>query len=148
MNYQGSIELNHNNDDALEELFNAVIIELLSDQTNLAIWLMNEIDFSLFNTQKIGAESPFKGSNSVLAGSGLLIKVEPNTINELIQTFSTGYLTSEVLHLEIEVEHSVQFEAYDHFECIFFGNKISLELLNDLKSRGVIDHYEISEKES
>ncbi len=148
MNYQGYIELNHNNDDAFEELFKAVIIELLSDQTNLAIWLMNEIDFSLFNTQKIGAESPFKDSNSILAGSGLLIKVEPNTINELIQTFSTGYLTSEVLHLQIEAEHSVQFEAYDHFECIFFGNKISLELLNDLKIRGVIDHYEICQEKS
>jgi hypothetical protein len=148
MKCKGFIQVNYQNELAFEELFNAVIIELLSDQTNLAIWLMNEIDFSFFNAQKIGAESPFKGSNSVLAGEGLLIKVEPNTIDELIQTFSTGYLTSEVLHLQIEADHSLQFEAYDHFECIFFGNKISLELLENLKSRGVIDHYEICQEET
>ncbi len=143
MNYKGFITVNNQNEFALEELFDAVMRELLTEQTNLAIWLIDEINFSFFNAQKIGAESPFKESNSVLAGSGLLMKVEANTMDELIQTFSTDCLSFEVLHLQIEAEHSVQFEAYDHFECIVFRNKISLELLENLKSRGVIDSYDI-----
>ncbi|MGQ4647013.1 hypothetical protein [Lyngbya aestuarii] len=143
MNSKGTIEPNY---DALEELFEAVVSKLAGDKTQLAVWLIqNNIDFSLIEPQLIGSQSPFPGSNSILAGSSLLIKLKLSNMEKVIQLLAAnGRLTFEVLHLEIESNGSVQFAAYDHFSHVFFGDDISLKMLENLKSREIIYDYQKS----
>jgi hypothetical protein len=49
--------------------------------------------------------------------------------------------------MEIEANSIVQFSAYDGFLYAFFGDEISLELLEDLKATEVIYNYEIFDPE-
>lgn len=145
MTLKGHIQLNEANNDAAGKLFEAVVNRLVSDKSKLAVWLIQDaIDFSLIDFQPIGAQSPFLGSNSVLAGYGLLIKLELSNLENVIKFFTTnGRLGCETLHIEIESNSSVQFAAYDHFEYVSFGDEISIEMLEFLKSRGVIDSYRL-----
>lgn len=147
MKFKGAIEPNY---DALEELFKAVASQLAGPETKLAVWLLqNDIDFSLIEPQPIGAQSPFEGSDSVLAGSSLLLKLDSSNVEKVVQLFTTNErLWCEILHIEIESKGSVQFAAYDHFCAVFFGDEISLEMLEALKSREVIEGYELFEIEN
>jgi hypothetical protein len=139
MNSKGSIEPNF---DALDELFRAVINEFSNKQTYLAIWTVETFDLSQFDSQLIGAESPFPSKSSRLAGDGLLLPLQSLKGTELLDVLCDR-LTYEILHIEIEVEGEVQFSAYDHFVHVMFGNGISIALLQDLQTRGVISSYEV-----
>ncbi|NEP12897.1 MAG: hypothetical protein F6K14_22380 [Symploca sp. SIO2C1] len=142
MKFKGSIEPNC---DGFEELFEAVVSQLAGSETQLAVWLLqNNIDFSLIEPQPIGAESPFPASNSVLAGSSLLIKLDSSNVEKVVQLFTDNdRLGFEILHIEIEAKGFVQFAAYDHFSAVFFGHEISLEMLEALQSREIIEGYQI-----
>ena len=139
MNAKGEIEANF---DALDELFRAVLKSISNKQIQLAIWTLESFDLGSLDARIIGAASPFASSSSKLAGDGLLISLQPNQVDELIEVFCDR-LTYEILHLEIEVEGDVQFAVYDHFCYILFGDQISLALLEEIKSRGVICSYEV-----
>ncbi|MBD2341758.1 hypothetical protein H6G64_33000 [Calothrix sp. FACHB-156] len=139
MNATGWLE---SNPDRFRELFHAIITKLSEKQARLAIWTMDNFDLSQFKYQIIGSNSPFKDSNSKLAGDGLLIRLDPTEVEALTNTLESG-LGSSIFHMEIEANGSVQFSAYDGFLHIFFGDEISLDLLEDLKAREVIYNYEI-----
>lgn len=139
------------NPDAIEDLLQTVINRLSSHSLRLAIWVVEDIDLFQFDAQRIGAESPFIDSDSILAGSGYLILVGSSNIKSIIEVLS-GDLIDEIIHIEIESNGEVEFAAYDFFECICFGKQISVEILEDLKSHNVILSYslfdaEVSEKE-
>jgi len=143
MKFKGAIEPNY---DALEELFEAIVSQLAnSSDIQLAVWLIqNDLDFSLIDPQPIGAQSPFPGSNSILAGSGLLIKLDSSNLEKVVELLTANdHLGCEILHIEISSKNSVQFVAYDHFCAVLFGDEISLDMLEDLKSREVIDNYQL-----
>jgi len=142
MKFKGTIEPNY---DALEELFEAVASQLANSETQLAVWLIqNDLDFSLIDPQLIGAQSPFPGSNSVLAGSGLLIKLDSSNVEKVVELLTANErLGCEILHIEIGSKNSVQFAAYDHFCAVLFGDELSLDMLEELKSREVIDDYQL-----
>ncbi len=146
MGLKGTIEPNY---DRLEELFEAVVSQLAGTQAQLAVWLIqNELDLSSIKPQPIGASSPLQGSDSELAGSGLLIKLDSSRAEKVIQLFTADdRLGFEVMHLEIEAKGSVQFKAYDHFAHVFFGDEIPLAMLDALKSREVIDGYALFDDE-
>ncbi|MEW6496060.1 MAG: hypothetical protein AB1589_26605 [Cyanobacteriota bacterium] len=145
MSFKGEIQPNDANNDAFEELFEAVVNWLAGDKTQLAVWLIqDDIDFSLIEPQPIGAQSPFPESDSVLAGSGLLIKLNLRNVENVIQLFTAnGRLKFEILHIQIESNGSVQFATYDHFGYVLFGDEISIKMLETLKSRDVIDSYKL-----
>ncbi|MBD2214275.1 hypothetical protein H6G27_31105 [Nostoc linckia FACHB-104] len=139
MNATGWLE---SNPDRFRELFHAIITKLSEKQARLAIWTIENFDLSQFKYQIIGSNSPFKDSNSKLAGDGLLIKLDPVQVEALTDTLESG-LGSSIFHMEIEANGSVQFSAYDGLLYALFGDEISLDLLEDLKAREVIYNYEI-----
>lgn len=143
MSFKGELQINDANEDAFEKLFEAIVNRLAGDQSKLAIWLTrNDIDFSLIKPQLIGARSPFTGSDSILAGDGLLIKLDLINVENVIQVLTAnGRLSFEIIHIQIESNGSVQFAAYDHFGYICFGDEIPIKMLEDLKSLNVIDSY-------
>jgi hypothetical protein len=143
MNARGSLE---SNPDRFRELFYAIINHLSQKQARLAIWAIEDFDLSQFKSQIIGSNSPFKDSNSKLAGTGLLINIDPTQVAALTDTLDRG-LGSSILHMEIEANGSVQFSAYDGFMYAFFGKEISLDLLENLKVSEIIYDYEISDPE-
>ena len=143
MGFKGAVEVNEG---VLKELFDAVVNKLANNNSRLAVWLLQneKIDLSPLKPHLIGAESPLKGSNSVLAGSGLLIKLDKSNAQKIIQLFSADdLLECEVLHIEIESKNSVQFASYDHFEHTFFGDEIPISILEALKIRGAIHSYQV-----
>jgi hypothetical protein len=140
MNSKGSLE---SNPDRFRELFHAIITQLSKKQARLAIWVIEDFDLSQFKYQIIGSNSPFKDTNSKLAGNGILINLDPDRVEALTDTLEHG-LGSSILHMEIEANGSVQFSAYDGLLYALFGDEISLDLLEDLKDREVIYNYEIS----
>ena len=129
------------NCDRHKELSSAIIRNLASDQTRLAVWLIDETDLSPIDFQPIGSKSPFPDSNSELGGFGVLIDF--NTINFEDLMSSLIKICSEALHIEIEFKGSVQLTSYDSFEHIFFGEAISLHILQALQESAVIDSYEL-----
>ncbi|MDY7022550.1 MAG: hypothetical protein SWJ54_14545 [Cyanobacteriota bacterium] len=144
MNFKGSIILNDSHESGVPELLKAILNQLTGNPIKLAIWLIEDIDLFKLNPQVIQTNSPFEGSDSILAGSGVLISIEPQNLENVIHLLTTkDYLYHEILHLEIEVNGLVQFVAYDHFEAILFGEDVSLNLLEHLKSREVINRYEL-----
>ena len=132
--------------DELPALFDAIARELASDQTRLSLWLVESFDLSPLNVQPIGAQSPFGDSNSELAGDGFLLPLHPTNLDACIDVLADR-ADYEILHLEIEVDGSVQFAAYDHFCYAPFCDRIPLALLEDLKAREVIWSYELFESE-
>lgn len=134
------------NPDAIGELFRAMVNCLSNKQARLAIWLVEEFDLSQFNYQVIGAKSPFTGSDSKLAGSGFLISLQSTNIDKLIDTFFDR-LAYEILHIEIEAKDDIQFKAFDHFGYVLFGDEISVDMLEALKTRGVIYQYEVFDED-
>ncbi|CAD5963189.1 hypothetical protein PCC9214_03323 [Planktothrix tepida] len=142
MSLKGEIQANH---DALEDLFEAVVMTLAGESSQLAVWVLDDqLNFSQMKAQRIGASSPFSESNSILAGSGLLIKLTMENVQKLLPLFrENDYLGYQILHLQIESQGSVQFAAYDHFYVVFFGDLISLEMLERLKQRDIIQDYSI-----
>ncbi|AFY91682.1 hypothetical protein [Chamaesiphon minutus] len=143
MNAIGSLE---SNPDRFRELFHAIVTQLSKQQTRLAIWAIEDFDLSQFKYQIIGSNSPFKDSNSKLAGDGILINLDPTQVEALTDTLEPG-LGSSILHMEIEANGSVQFSAYDGMLYAVFGNEISLDLLEDLKASEAIYNYEIVKPE-
>lgn len=141
MSFRGEIQANH---DALEQLFEAVVMALVGESSQLAVWLLDhDLDFSEIEPQFIGASSPFLESNSILAGLGLLIPLTAEKIKKIIPLFTeNGHLGFEVLHLQIESQGTLQFAAYDHFCPVFFGDQISIEMLETLKQNQVIQDYQ------
>jgi hypothetical protein len=140
-NFIGSIEVNLND---CSSLFQAILNEFSGDQTRLAIWLVTEFDLSPINFQYIGEKSPFSGSDGVLAGTGVLIELEPEKADQLIEVLTISErLEYEILHIQIECQGMVQFASYDRFSHIFFGNAVSLAMLEDLKTRGVVYSYQL-----
>ena len=140
-NFIGSIEVNL---DHCESLFQAILNEFSGDQARLAIWLIAEFDLSPINFQYIGEKSPFPGSDSVLAGTGLLIELEPEKADQVIEVLTISErLEYEILHIQIEYQGIVQFASYDHFSHIFFGAAVSLAMLEDLKTRGIVCSYQL-----
>lgn len=130
--------------DRLNELFREIIIRFSQGQSRLAIWVMNELELLPLSFQNIGAESPFPESKSVLAGTGFLIDIRSETATQLIEILTTeDRLEYEIIHLQIEYEGRVQLAAYDRFEHILFGDAFSLDLLETLKTDGVIGGYEV-----
>ncbi|MEL7034299.1 MAG: hypothetical protein AAFO04_01570 [Cyanobacteria bacterium J06592_8] len=122
MNFKGAIVLNDSHEFGVPELFKAILNQFTENPIKLAMWLIEDIDLSQLNPQLIQANSPFKESDSILAGSGVLISIEPQNLEKVIQLLTTeDYLYHEILHLEVEVNGLVQFAAYDHFEAILFG---------------------------
>jgi hypothetical protein len=143
MNRKGWIEANY---DAIEALFEAVVNCLCGDETKLAVWFVKDnLDLSSIKHERIGGKSPFQESKSILAGSGFLIKLDSSNAEKVIQHFfAENYLLScGISHFQIESNGSVQFEVYDNFGVILFGNKVSIEMLEDLKSRQVICDYQL-----
>jgi len=141
MAIQGSINPNW---DHLDELFSAIVLEFANEQSKLAVWLIDSLDLSSIPAQSIGAESPFSESSSVLAGSGWLIELNPETIGKVIENLATNdHLNYEILHFEFEVNHMIQFASYDHSGYVKFGDGISLDVLENLKAQQVIDGYDL-----
>lgn len=143
MNSKGSLE---SNPDRYRELFHAIITKLSRKQARLAIWAIEDFDISQFKYQIIGSNSPFNDSNSKLAGDGILINLDPTQVEALTDTLEPG-LGSSILHMEIEANGRVQFSAYDGLLYAVFGDEISLDLLEDLKTHEVIYNYEFSNPE-
>ncbi len=143
MNSNGSLE---SNPDRYRELFHAIITKLSRKQARLAIWAIEDFDISQFKYQIIGSNSPFNDSNSKLAGDGILINLDPTQVEALTDTLEPG-LGSSIFHMEIEANGKVQFSAYDGLLYAVFGDEISLDLLEDLKTREVIYNYEFSNPE-
>ncbi|WP_204139523.1 hypothetical protein [Halomicronema sp. CCY15110] len=142
-NFIGSMEVNL---DDCTSLFQAVLNEFPSDQTRLAIWVIAECDLSSINFQYIGEKSPFPGSDSVLAGTGLLIELKSEKTDQLIEVLTIPErLEYEILHIQIECQGTVHFASYDHFSHVFFGEAISLAMLEDLKTRGIVCSYQLSD---
>ncbi len=143
MNTKGWIEAN---DDAIEALFEAVVNCLCGDETKLAVWFVkDDINLSSIKHERIGAESPFQESKSILAGSGFLMKLDSSNAEKVIQHFfaENYFLSCGISHFQIESNGSVQFQVYDNFGVVFFGNKVSIEMLEDLKFRQVIYDYKL-----
>ncbi|MDA0267741.1 MAG: hypothetical protein O2890_13075 [Cyanobacteria bacterium] len=142
MNHKGYIEANFDN---LEALLTAVIRQLDSPKTRLALWLIEAFDFSPVESIPIGRESPLVNSNSQLAGFGQLFNfsaVNPEQLS--IMLTAEDHLACEIMHLEIEAQGSVQFAAYDNFGYVSFGDGISLHWLQTLKAQGIIADYQLS----
>lgn len=143
MAYKGFITPNINR---IEDLIRTMLTSLARYQTRLALWLIDEFDFSQFSATAIGGDSPFLQSGSKLAGFGYLMAVESDTVNDLIQVLvSEDQLDCYIMHLEIEVESNVAIASYDTFSCIFFNAPIELAALEKLKQQTIIDDYGLCE---
>lgn len=142
MSLKGEIQANH---DMLEDLFEAVVMTLAGESSQLAVWVLDDqLNFSQMKARRIGASSPFSESKSILAGSGLLMKLTRENVQNILPLFrENDYLGYQILHLQIESQGSLQFAAYDHFCVVFFGEQISLEMLERLKQRDIIQDYSI-----
>lgn len=70
----------------MRELFEAIVTKLSDKQARLAIWAIDDFNLSQFKYQIIGSNSPFKDSNSKLAGSGILINIDPTKVSSLTDT--------------------------------------------------------------
>ncbi|NJN23073.1 MAG: hypothetical protein HC812_20240 [Leptolyngbya sp. RL_3_1] len=141
MAHQGYIDANV---DRLDELLRAVVSGLDSPQTRLALWLIEAFDFAPLPAWPIGRQSPLMGSTSELAGFGQQIDFSAiDTATLIMMLTAEEHLDCQIMHLEIEVQGSVQFAAYDYFESIAFGTAFSLDWLDALKADGVIWGYQL-----
>ena len=138
MAYQGFIDSNF---ECLKEFIQAIFANVASAQTRLALWLIEEFDFSQFSVTPInGSNSPF--GSSQLAGFGYLIPLEHDTVDALTTVLTDEeQLDCNIMHLEIEVSGKIAIASYDTFSCVFFNKPITLALLADLKQRAIIENY-------
>ena len=147
MAYKGSIDPNV---ERVADLLRALMTALVKGKTRLALWILDEFDFSQVAatqsaTQIIGSASPFPKSGSQLAGTGYLISVEPNSVDELVEVLTgEDHLDCCIMHLEIEMEGNIAVAAYDHFSCLFFNEPIGQAFLEDLKQQTIINDYKSS----
>jgi acyl-ACP thioesterase len=77
---------------------------------------------------------------------GFSCKTCSNSVRS-IDIATNDHLNYEILHLEFEANNQIQFAAYDHFGSVKFGDEISLDILEDLKTQGMIDSYELFDGE-
>ena len=144
MAYKGFIEPNV---ERIADLLRALMIILAKRKTRLALWILDEFDFSQIAatqsaTQIIGSASPFPKSGSNLAGTGYLISVESNSVDELVDVLTgEDHLDACIMHLEIEVEGNIAVASYDHFSCLFFNEPIEQVFLEELKQQTIINDY-------
>ncbi|MEM1250876.1 MAG: hypothetical protein AAGI69_00490 [Cyanobacteria bacterium P01_H01_bin.21] len=137
MAYQGFIDPSFEH---LEEFIRAILTNVASAQTRLALWLIEEFDFSQFSAVRLGSNSPF--GSSQLAGFGYLMPIERNAMDALAKVLTDEeQLDCNIMHLEIAVAGKVAIAAYDTFNCVFFNPPITLDFLADLKRQGIIDKY-------
>ena len=138
MAYQGFIDPNFEH---LEEFIQAIFTNVAGEQTRLALWLIEEFDFSQFSaTQITGAKSPF--GSSQLAGFGYLMPLEGNKVDALTTVITDEeQLDCNIMHLEIEMAGKVAIASYDTFSCVLFDDPITLEFLADLKQHAIIKTY-------
>ena len=142
MAYQGFIEPSFEH---LEEFIRAVFTSVAGEQTRLALWLIEEFDFSQFSAVRLGSNSPF--GSSQLAGFGYLMPIEHNAMDALVKVLTDEeQLDCNIMHLEIAVTGKVAIAAYDTFNCIFFNPPITLDFLADLKQQAIIDKYGLLKK--
>jgi hypothetical protein len=69
------------------------------------------------------------------------LPLEPETVEAILATVLTdSRFMKDVIHVQIEREGALQFGAYDNFhrDCIWCGPGVSRELLEQLRSSGVL----------
>lgn len=105
----------------------------------VAVWLFQTPHGVPPQAKRIaGGPSPIKGSESELAGHGLLFDVDSASVAGLLEFVQAN----DVMHLEIECDQQIQLAAYDAFEQVFVWDKFTLKLMTQLKHSGVIAGYE------
>jgi hypothetical protein len=79
----------------------------------------------------------------------LVIPLEPDTIRPIMdRVLPEGRVVHDVIHVKIEKDGKVEFEAYDNFapDCIFAGSAVPETLLEDLTARGVLRSYGLAKE--
>ncbi|MGD1853797.1 MAG: hypothetical protein ACFB2W_06045 [Leptolyngbyaceae cyanobacterium] len=140
MSYTGFLDPNI---DRLDDFIRSITTTFASHRIRLALWLIEEFDFSQFSATPIHrSASPFSGSNSQLAGVGYLLTVEANMVDALIEVLTAEeHLDCNIMHLELEVAGKVAIAAYDTFSCAFFNPPITTTFLETLKHQDIISDY-------
>jgi hypothetical protein len=126
----------------LQEFMQVLIRTFSNHPVQLAVWHSGRLPTERLPAQPIGSASPFEGSDSQLAGNGILIPVEPETMDQILHIlFKEGDFT----HLELASNGVVRFAAYDHFSSVCFRQGLSRGMLEALKKEGLILGYHLSE---
>ena len=123
-------------------LLDALARHLAPATARFACWWLDAEPNWPFPSESIDAESPFDGSDSILAGTGQLFQLTPDNLNPFLD-FLQPRLIGNLLHVEVESSGNVVFSAYDFFEHVFCGPAIETWLLETWQAQGIITTYTV-----
>ena len=72
------------------------------------------------------------------------------TVTPILNALGSGKeLVSDIIHIQISVSDRLEFGAYDQFhrDCVVTRSRVPIDLLSELKHRGIIRTFEPANKE-
>ena len=127
------------NPDRHIEFLDAILHKLAGPQSRAAFWFYRPVTLPL-TAESLSGPSPFPTSGSTLAGHGYLLPLTMQNAGTLT-SFLSGDMDalSALIHLEVEKQGQLQFQAYDSFSVNLPGPDLDDRWLSALAERGIIE---------
>jgi predicted ThiF/HesA family dinucleotide-utilizing enzyme len=77
----------------------------------------------------------------------VVVRLTADAVAPIFKQVMAAGLTRGIIHVQIEVAGVLELGAYDHFhaDCVVTGPRVTMELLEELRSTGVLRGFEIAE---